>query len=304
MTPPAAPAHHRQRLADGAAFREAALGYAARGWHVLQVRPRSKAPVVEEWQTLATVDPAVIKVWWPPRGRWNLGVQLGPRSGIIDVECDSPEAERALSALLGEDYPVVPTFAAKRGKHRLFLWTPDLPHPDKAVFWFRGVEFRTGNGGRGAQSVFPPSVHPDGPVYAWLVHPDDADPVAFPAAALEIIRRETDGPPARGGTRGRRAPALADGEKIPVHHRNATLTSLAGSMRRRGFGERAIRAALLEENAERCVPPLGEVEVGGIAASVARYEPADVPAAPAGPGAPPRRRVGAGHRLTHIRVEV
>jgi putative DNA primase/helicase len=77
----------------------------------------------------------------------------------------------------------------------------------------------------------------------------------------------------------RRARVLVPGEKIPEHHRNTTLTSLAGTMRRRGFGYNAIRAALREENAERCTPPLAEVEVEGIAASVARYEPVDVPAA-------------------------
>jgi hypothetical protein len=56
--------------------------------------------------------------------------------------------------------------------------------------------------------------------------------------------------------------------------RNATLTSLAGSMRRKGFSESAIRAALLEENAERCEPPLSEVEVTRIARSISRYAPA------------------------------
>ncbi|MDP9373602.1 MAG: phage/plasmid primase, P4 family, partial [Chloroflexota bacterium] len=52
-----------------------------------------------------------------------------------------------------------------------------------------------------------------------------------------------------------------------------TLTSLAGTMRRPGMTERAIAAALLAENAERCDPPLGEDEVRRIAASVVSYEP-------------------------------
>ena len=55
--------------------------------------------------------------------------------------------------------------------------------------------------------------------------------------------------------------------------RNATLTSLAGAMRRKGCGERAIEAALLVENNERCVPPLLESEVATIARSVCRYAP-------------------------------
>lgn len=58
--------------------------------------------------------------------------------------------------------------------------------------------------------------------------------------------------------------------------RNAMLASLAGSMRRRGMGEPAILAALLAENATRCVPPLPESEVRRIAASIARYAPTSV----------------------------
>jgi hypothetical protein len=91
-----------------------------------------------------------------------------------------------------------------------------------------------------------------------------------------LMRADTHEP--RGKAKGRRARVLADSEEIHEHYRNTTLTSLAGTMRRRGFGHRAIRAALLEENAERCTPPLEEAEVEGIAASVARYEPAAAPA--------------------------
>ena len=55
--------------------------------------------------------------------------------------------------------------------------------------------------------------------------------------------------------------------------RNRTLTSLAGSMRRRGMSENAISAALLEENRRRCSPPIEDDEVKQIAASVAKYTP-------------------------------
>jgi hypothetical protein len=55
--------------------------------------------------------------------------------------------------------------------------------------------------------------------------------------------------------------------------RNATLTSLAGAMRRKGCGEAAIVAALRVENTERCRPPLAESEIATIAHSVCRYAP-------------------------------
>src|SRR5262249_44771115 len=64
------------------------------------------------------------------------------------------------------------------------------------------------------------------------------------------------------------------GESIPDGERNGTLTSLAGSMRRRGMDAAEIEPALLAVNARRCKPPLPENEVRKIANSVSRYEPA------------------------------
>ena len=72
-------------------------------------------------------------------------------------------------------------------------------------------------------------------------------------------------------------PPLAPDEAIAEGRRNATLASLAGTMRRRGFLEPSILAALLSENRLRCRPPLPEAEVAGIARSVARYDPSAPP---------------------------
>ena len=60
------------------------------------------------------------------------------------------------------------------------------------------------------------------------------------------------------------------GERIPKTMRHRTLTSLAGSMRRRGMSQAAIEAALLVENATRCDPPKPEGEVRRIARDIAK----------------------------------
>jgi len=65
----------------------------------------------------------------------------------------------------------------------------------------------------------------------------------------------------------------ANDSTIPESSRNNTLTSLAGAMRRKGFDQDAIEAALLKHNAEHCTPPLPDKEVATIAASVSRYPP-------------------------------
>jgi Primase C terminal 1 (PriCT-1) len=47
--------------------------------------------------------------------------------------------------------------------------------------------------------------------------------------------------------------------------RNASLTSLAGTLRRKGLGFEEIYGTLLEVNQKRCDPPLDQREVEGIA---------------------------------------
>jgi hypothetical protein len=66
----------------------------------------------------------------------------------------------------------------------------------------------------------------------------------------------------------------ADAGGIGDGERNSQLTSLAGSMRRRGMTQVEIAIALHAVNAARCSPPLSEAEVDRIAASVVRYAPA------------------------------
>lgn len=63
-------------------------------------------------------------------------------------------------------------------------------------------------------------------------------------------------------------------DSILESSRNNTLTSLAGTMRRRGMTPEAIEAALQTENLVRCKPPLSQEEVAAIARSVGRYAPA------------------------------
>ena len=62
-------------------------------------------------------------------------------------------------------------------------------------------------------------------------------------------------------------------------NRSNSLASEAGSMRRRGWTQDEIEAALQLVNRNRCQPPLPGSEVRKIAESIGRYAPADSPAA-------------------------
>ena len=58
--------------------------------------------------------------------------------------------------------------------------------------------------------------------------------------------------------------------KIPKGQGNDHLTSLAGTMRRRGMEQASIEAALFAENQAKCEPPLEDEEIHRIATSVSR----------------------------------
>lgn len=182
-----------------------ALDYAGRGWLVVPLHDMSighcscqagascksggKHPRISAWQTKASKDEETINEWWERWPSANVGVVLGEASGVIDIECDTDQAEKTLSDLFGGEFPYCPTYQASRGKHRLFKWSSDFPKSDQAVVKVHGIEFRIGGGGRGAQSVMPPSVHYTGTIYTWRIRPDEADLTELPSRVMDSIWR-------------------------------------------------------------------------------------------------------------------
>lgn len=137
------------------AHRPGGIGHAQAGKH-----PRFK-----QWQNTACDDEEVLSEWCEG-SPFNLGVQLGPRSGIIDVEWDNDKAMK-VAVEMGLTRIETPTFTSGRSEHRIFLWDDSLMSVGKAVHKVGGLEFRIGVGELGSQSVFPPSWHWSGAQYKW-----------------------------------------------------------------------------------------------------------------------------------------
>lgn len=99
----------------------------------------------------------------------NVGVILGPASGLIDLECDNEQADQSYLDLFSDcELPTPPTHLARRGRHRWFKYhrklaqiatLPKFQDKDKggAVVHFGALECRLGVGGTAAQSLLPPS---------------------------------------------------------------------------------------------------------------------------------------------------
>ena len=70
----------------------AALGYAARGWHVFPLKPRDKTPLLpgkgaQGGHKAATLDPEQIKAWWSTHPDANIGISLEPSNLVVHTRC-------------------------------------------------------------------------------------------------------------------------------------------------------------------------------------------------------------------------
>jgi len=191
----------------------------------------------------------------------NVGLALPPAAVAVDAEdltttqacdTDSPPWQWSRQAE-GRAHAV---YRASGELRQGDLSIPGAPAP---------VKVRVG--GRG-YIVCAPSVHPEtGEPYTWAreLPAETAELPELPEPWAEQLR------PRRSNGRG--SDHAGDGDRIPPGQRNATLTSYAGTMRRRGMAPEEILAGLRAINARRCDPPLPEDEVARIAQSVGRYPP-------------------------------
>lgn len=267
---------------------EHALEYASYGWHVVPLYHRKsdgdcscssgakcgnstgKHPRVgKNWQSKASIDEERIIAWWEQWPEANLGVQLGRRSGIIDIECDSKQAEKELVELFGGEVPICPTYQSHRGKHRIFEWNSGLP--GGACSHAGEVELRLGNGDLGAQSVFPPSIHGSGKKIKWVssLSPSEIDPPPVPDVVVAKIWNLSGESPIDSGN-GAMAKSPEHWQKIlagrPEGDRNSSMTSLVGHLLRNTNDlHSTIQVQILWQMVlatnERNRPPLAEKEL-------------------------------------------
>jgi putative DNA primase/helicase len=236
------------------AARGEAVEYRRRGWSPIPIKERSKEPNLLELQPYLNrkATKEELDAW-----RWSgVGIVTGLVSGVLVLDVDGPEGEAELKK---HGHPVTPMVRTASGGLHLYFEHP-AQHVRTGIRVAPGLDVKASGG----YVVAPPSVGSNGRTYEWIVSPEEAELADPPQWLMVLLERERS-----------KGPAPEIGERIPPGGRNDVLTSLAGTMRRRGMGEAEILAALRVTNEERCQPPLENEEVEKIAASVARYAPAD-----------------------------
>jgi putative DNA primase/helicase len=284
----------------------AALAYPKLGWRVfpvhswdatrcscgkLRCESPAKHPRTKHGLKEATTDEKTIRAWWKKWPDANIGIATGTGSGIFVIDVDSRagghESIAELERRHGKLPATVESVTGSLGRHIVFAHPKGGVHIRTIVGLALGIDVR----GDGGYIVAPPSNHASGREYTWELssRPDEMTPAAAPDWLITATRADI-------APHGRKDDGAEETGPISEGQRNATLTSLAGTMRARGMTKKAITAALVAENVSRCSPPLPEREVQTIAASVSRY-PAKKPQRSADADQFHTTDVGNGHRL-------
>ncbi|MCA1830876.1 MAG: bifunctional DNA primase/polymerase, partial [Actinobacteria bacterium] len=248
---------------------KAALRYANRyGWRVFPLN--GKEPRIKGGFQSATTDERTIRKWWKKWPDANIGIACDSTHGPVVIDLDAPkdgevDPFKFLKRLeLPREGLVTRSAQSREGRlHLYFLPMRDgthlkrmirpLQHKDKKV----AIDIL----GDGGYVVAPPSIHPDtGEPYQWEAK---IDMVPFPKRLFRFLQKKNIK---------QIAPPLPD--IIREGERDQLLTSLAGTMRRRGASPRAILEALRIENASRVRPPLSDEQLRKIAKSIGTKPPA------------------------------
>jgi hypothetical protein len=226
-------------------------------------RSAGKHPVSADWgKNYAKNEDDLLA--WDDGVPFNIGVILGPSSGVIDCEDDTPEG-KAFRETLGLDKIDTPSWTSGRSTHQMFQWDEKFSTISKAEPG--GLECRVGGGGAQIQSVMPPSWHWSGVRYAWKPGQalDDIDPAPVPRdLAVQIVNYQ-DGRRSAGGGKEANTPLIF----APVHdgegrHRRFLMWSWSKIVSDRfplAPERRAILTQeLLDANEKYLVPPKSKPE--------------------------------------------
>jgi hypothetical protein len=224
---------------------------------------RGKHPLHTGWQEEATADRSALTRLWAKARNANIGVACGKDSNLTVVDIDGVEGLDQLhefESRYGALPPAPRCLTGSGGVHLYFEYTEG---PNNAVRWARGLDIRTEGGlvvGAGSRNAFGPYVFEAG--YSLK----DLPRAKMPAWLIDRIK-EGQG---SNGKRNRNGAGFKVPEQPVVEGegRNNFLYRAGRSMKAKGFGPEAIRAALEAQNRASCKPPLGEDEFEAILKSV------------------------------------
>lgn len=236
-----------------------ALACVEQGWAVFPLVPNTKRPLTPNGFKDASKSVFAVRKWWTEHPDANIGLATGEASGLIVIDVDVKNGAKGRESL-GQIKGLPPTLTVATpsgGWHLYYVYPPGGLRSKNGLL--PGIDLKADGG----YVVAAGSMIDNNP-YNYI--DPEAHFISLPGDVLDYLTRHRNG----NGTHPEAPPV---GDVIADGARNATLASVAGSMRRRGADVETITAALKVMNKKRCRPPLPDKEVESISASIARYPP-------------------------------
>lgn len=156
------------------------------------IPPNQKGPKGQAWQNRRYTDEELHTQFCKNE---NVGVLLGPPSGVVALDCDNPQAQEDLLELFDGHIPLTPHWISKHGGQHLFQHDDRLESIGKAVTHWKKVEVRLGANGKAAQSLLPPSTT-DGFKREWIIPlSTDSLPAKLPESVIQKLIEKPTNPP-------------------------------------------------------------------------------------------------------------
>ena len=173
-------------MSDRSPFQVAAPALRANGYSVIPLIPRMKYPRIEGWSRFCEARPTDAEHdHWMTEMAANAGLCLGPASGVIALDFDHD-----IGGLHAEVLALIPDSPVKKlgakGFTAFYRHTGEKSHKHK-----RDGDCVVEVLSTGAQTVLPPSLHPEGQTYRWITPATLADvaPADLPAVPPEALTR-------------------------------------------------------------------------------------------------------------------
>ena len=212
---------------------------------------RDKKPLIS-WKRLTEVrqEPSEKSAILDNGAPGNIGIVTGGISNLFVLDIDGPEGEKSIE---GKHIPKTWTVKTPRGRHYYFRWTSEL---GERVTTKVGVLEKVDTRGDGGYVVF----------YGWERAPHLAPLAAPPQWLIDSLPHK--------GTREIGAGVVATLGGVKPGNRNASMASLAGGLRARGYSVEEMYA-FLEPKAKEVDFPLDELQ--SVCNSIGRYPAPEAP---------------------------
>jgi hypothetical protein len=164
---------------------------------------------ISNWQEKATADPRAITAAWAKHPEWGVCIVTGPESGVFVLDIDPRHGgDQSLTDLVAEHGALPFTWMTQTGgggSHMYFRYPEGRMITNGAATNLpEGLDVR----GLGGQVVAPPTIHPSGQPYLWIVDHcplidcpladapewllDILDPPAAPEPVATVTRLQPD----------------------------------------------------------------------------------------------------------------